>query len=107
MAASEISEAEYDEFLTLSLSALCAHSMSGAIIYTCIKPIRLVSDAILDSTRRGDLIIDPFIGRARLFSRSSVRTAAAMGSNLTPFTWTLRLSDGSGFPVNKLELRMV
>jgi DNA modification methylase len=31
-------------------------------IHPTVKPIALVSDAILDCTKRGDIVLDPFIG---------------------------------------------
>lgn len=34
----------------------------GAELHPTIKPIALVADAILDSTKRGDIVLDPFLG---------------------------------------------
>jgi len=31
-------------------------------IRTAVKPVALVADAILDATRRGDIVLDPFAG---------------------------------------------
>jgi len=31
-------------------------------LHPTVKPVRLVSDALLDSTKRGDVILDPFLG---------------------------------------------
>jgi DNA modification methylase len=31
-------------------------------LHPTVKPIALVSDAILDSTKRGDVVVDPYIG---------------------------------------------
>lgn len=31
-------------------------------LHPTVKPVALVSDAILDSTRRNDIVLDPFIG---------------------------------------------
>jgi len=38
------------------------------------KPVRLVADAILDCTARGDLVVDPFLG-----SGTTLVAAARMG----------------------------
>jgi DNA modification methylase len=34
----------------------------GVSFHPTVKPIALVADAILDSTKRGDLVLDPFLG---------------------------------------------
>ncbi len=31
-------------------------------LHPTVKPVRLVADAILDSSARGDLVLDPFLG---------------------------------------------
>jgi DNA modification methylase len=36
--------------------------MRGTDIHPTVKPIRLVADAILDVTKPGDLVLDPFCG---------------------------------------------
>jgi DNA modification methylase len=37
-------------------------SRRGLDLHPTVKPIALVADAILDSTQRGDIILDPFVG---------------------------------------------
>jgi DNA modification methylase len=31
-------------------------------LHPTVKPVALVADALLDSTRRGDVVLDPFLG---------------------------------------------
>jgi DNA modification methylase len=37
-------------------------SKDAAALHPTVKPIALVSDAILDSTKRGDIVLDPYLG---------------------------------------------
>ena len=37
-------------------------SKGAAALHPTVKPIALVSDAILDSTKRDDIVLDPFLG---------------------------------------------
>ncbi len=177
MAAGEMSEAEFTDFLTVSLSLICAHTVAGALIYACMdwrhmlemhaagrasrcdlinlcvwaksnggmgslyrsrhelifvfkngdeahqnnvqlgrfgrnrtnvwnyagansfprrgqrnsidlhptaKPIALVADAILDCTRRGDIVLDPFIGSGTTILAAERTGRHAHGIELDP-----------------------
>jgi DNA modification methylase len=37
-------------------------SRDGSELHPTVKPIQLVVDAILDSTKRNDIVLDPFLG---------------------------------------------
>ena len=175
MAAGEMSEAEFTDFLTASLSLICAHAVAGALIYACmdwrhmlemqaagrasgcdlinlcvwakgngglgslyrsrhelifvfrngkephlnniqlgrfgrnrtnvwnyagvnsfartssenkfhptIKPILLVSDAILDSTKRDDIVLDPFLGSGTTLLAAERTNRRCYGIELDP-----------------------
>jgi len=53
---------------------------SELALHPTVKPVRMVADAILDCSRRGDLVLDPFAGSGTVFlaAERTGRIAAAM-----------------------------
>jgi DNA methylase len=173
MAAGEMSEPQFTDFLTTSLSRICAHTTAGALIYACmewrhmremlaagrtsgcdlrnvcvwvksngglgslyrsrhelvfvfrngkephlnnvqmgrfgrnrtnvwnypgvntfarngselhptVKPIQLVADAILDSTKRNDIVLDPYLGNGTTLLAAERTSRRCYGIELDP-----------------------
>jgi len=55
-----------------------------ADLHPTIKPIRLVADAILDCTARGDLVLDPFLGSGTTLIAAERAGRACCGIELDP-----------------------
>ena len=49
-----------------------------------MKPIKLVSDAILDSTRRDDIVLDPFLGSGTTLLAAERTNRRCYGIELDP-----------------------
>jgi DNA modification methylase len=53
-------------------------------LHPTIKPIRLVADAILDSTKRNDIVLDPFLGSGTTLLAAERSQRRCYGIELDP-----------------------
>ena len=88
-----------------------SNSMQGSrredlALHPTVKPTGLVADAIQDVTRRGDLVLDFFLGSGTtLIGRRADRTALPRTrSSIRPMS-TWRLSAGRRGPASNRDLR--
>lgn len=56
----------------------------GLELHPTVKPILLVSDAILDSTKRDDIIVDPFLGSGTTLLAAERTNRRCYGAELDP-----------------------
>ena len=61
----------------------------GTDIHPTVKPIRMVADAILDVTSRGDIVLDPFCGSGTTILAAERTGRRGYGIELDPSTPTL------------------
>jgi DNA modification methylase len=59
-------------------------SREGSKLHPTVKPILLVSDAILDSTKRNDIILDPFLGSGTTLLAAERTNRRCYGIELDP-----------------------
>ena len=62
------------------------------------KPVALIADAIKDSTRRGALVLDPFLGSGTAVIAAERAGESATAWNSIQFIWTQSFADGSAVP---------
>lgn len=87
-------------------------------LHPTVKPVRLVSDAILDSTKRNDIVLDPFVGSGTTILAADRTGRRAYAMELDPlyvdtsiFRWQkltgkeARLSTGATFSEIAVERR--
>jgi DNA modification methylase len=55
-----------------------------AALHPTVKPVAMVADAILDSTRRGDIVLDPFLGSGATVMASERTGRRCYGLELDP-----------------------
>ena len=65
-------------------------------LHPTVKPIALVSDAILDSTKRNDIVLDPFCGSGTTLLAAERTGRRGSASRLTRFMRTLQSRVGRG-----------
>ena len=56
----------------------------GLELHPTVKPILLVSDAILDSTKRDDIVVDPFLGSGTTLLAAERTNRRCYGAELDP-----------------------
>jgi DNA modification methylase len=56
----------------------------AAALHPTIKPIRLIADAFLDSTRRNDIVLDPFLGSGTTILAAERTKRRCYGIELDP-----------------------
>jgi len=49
-----------------------------------VKPVQMIADAILDTTRRGDIVLDPFLGSGSTLIAAEKVGRRAFGMELDP-----------------------
>jgi len=54
-------------------------------LHPTVKPVALVSDAILDATRRGDIVLDPFAGSGSTIMAAEQTGRIARAIELDPY----------------------
>ncbi len=54
------------------------------MLHPTVKPVSLVADAILDSTARGDIVLDPFLGSGTTLIAAERVGRVCYGIELTP-----------------------
>lgn len=59
-----------------------------------VKPVALVADAIKDCTRRGDIVLDPFIGSGTTILAAERTGRRAFGLEIDPAMSTLPCDAG-------------
>jgi DNA modification methylase len=57
---------------------------SLAALHPTVKPVAMVADAILDSSRRGDIILDPFLGSGTTLMAAERTSRRCFGLELDP-----------------------
>ena len=71
-----------------------------------VKPVAMVSDAILDTSQRGDIVLDPFLGSGTTILAAEQTGRVGMGLELDPYYVDLivqRLSAACGLTATLLE----
>ena len=66
-----------------SVNSLAGSRRQDLALHPTVKPTALVSDAIPDVTRRGDLVLDTFLARERRLSPASGPGGGSVGSRST------------------------
>ena len=69
-----------------SVSAFARASDEGSLLemHPTVKPVRLVADAILDASARGDIVLDPFAGSGTTFIAAERTGRRCYGMELDP-----------------------
>ena len=74
-------------------------------LHPTVKPVSLIADALLDASRRGDIVLDPFMGSGSTLSRPRRSAAARAVSRSIPFMSTRRSDAGSAGPARRRASR--
>jgi DNA modification methylase len=65
-------------------SSLGSDSRRGLQDHPTVKPTALLKDAILDLTRRGDIVIDPFLGSGSTLLAAEATDRVCRGVEIDP-----------------------
>ena len=65
-------------------------------LHPTVKPVQMIADALLDSTARGDIALDPFLGSGSTLSPRSAPVASVTGWISIPSTSTSPFGAGNG-----------
>jgi DNA methylase len=74
---------------------------SALDLHPTVKPIAMVSDAILDSTKRNDIVLDPFAAAARPFLPPSAPAGTVAASRSIRSMWILQSRVGRERPESR------
>jgi DNA modification methylase len=55
-----------------------------AALHPTVKPVPMIADALLDSSRRGDIVLDPFLGSAATLIAAERTGRRCFGVELDP-----------------------
>ena len=75
---------------------------SALDLHPTVKPIALVSDAILDSTKRNDIVLDPFCGSGTTLLAAERTAVRADGHRCARSQRSLDCAPGTVCPVNRV-----
>jgi DNA modification methylase len=62
-----------------------AGRMEDLAAHPTVKPMRMIADAILDSTNRGDVVLDPFLGSGTTILACEATGRRGRGIELDPY----------------------
>ena len=70
-------------------SSIGSDAQQGLRLHPTVKPVAMIEDALLDLTRRGDIVLDPFLGSGSTVIAAEKSDRACYGVRLTPCMSTL------------------
>jgi DNA modification methylase len=88
------------------LSAFGAGRDADLVAHPTVKPLAMVADAILDATRRGDIVLDAFTGSGTTLLAAHKTGRVGYGIELDPYyvdQAVLRAQDGLGLTARHID----
>lgn len=65
-------------------SSLSSDAREGLSVHPTVKPREMLADAIMDVTKRGDIVLDPFIGSGSTILAAEITRRRAFGIEIDP-----------------------
>ena len=65
-------------------SSLGSDAREGLLVHPTVKPREMLADAIMDVTRRGDIVLDPFVGSGSTILAAETTARRAFGIEIDP-----------------------
>ena len=65
-------------------SSIGSDAQQGLRLHPTVKPVAMIGDALLDLTRRGDIVLDPFLGSGSTVIAAEKSDRACYGVEVDP-----------------------
>ena len=65
-------------------SSIGSDAQQGLRLHPTVKPVAMIEDALLDLTRRGDIVLDPFLGSGSTVIAAEKSGRACYGVEVDP-----------------------
>ena len=65
-------------------SSIGSDAQQGLRLHPTVKPVAMIEDALLDLTRRGDIVLDPFLGSGSTVIAAEKSDRACYGVEVDP-----------------------
>ena len=76
------------------MNAFRAGRLDDLSVHPTVKPVALVADALRDCSRRGDIVLDPFMGSGTTIMAAERVVDVLTASRSIPSMWTSLSGDG-------------